>query len=140
MAEIFAGLVCGYALALIATPVAAVALVRARVSSPAVARMMPEGTPLAALSIVLHMFAFLGFTAAGMLLGLLLNGIESNSPDGGLGSPNRVFTIVVIAIAAIAVLPMAALLPRVRRPLLASGALFAGVFGWLMPWLATLGD
>lgn len=137
MAEVIAGFVCGYALALIATPLAAIALVRARATSEAVARTMPEGTSLAAVSIVLHMFAMLTLTALGILLGVLLGGIEGSSPAGGLGSPNRVFTVFILATTAIAVIPLAVASRRLRLPLLGGGLLFAGCFGWLMPYLAT---
>jgi hypothetical protein len=71
MAEVFAGFVCGFALALLATPVAAVALVRARVSSPLLEQIVPSGTPLFAVSIILHGAAFLAFTGIGMLMGLI---------------------------------------------------------------------
>jgi hypothetical protein len=139
VAEVFAGFVCGYGLALIATPVAALALVRSRASSPLVARVFPEGTSLAAISILLHMFGFLLFTALGLLLGMLLSGLEDRSPEGGLGSPNRAFTAFILAACAIAVVPPAAVFARLRAPLLASGLLLAGVFGWLMPYLSLLG-
>lgn len=140
MAEVFAGLVCGYALALAYTPMMAIALVRARVSNLTIARLMPEGTSLVAASIILHTFAFVAFTVIGMVFGIVLNGLESSSPAGGLGSPNRVYTAVALAIVAIALLPLAAYVPRWRMPLLASGLLFSGVFGWLMPYLSLLGE
>ena len=140
MAEAFAGIVCGYALALLYTPIGTLALVRARVNSPAVARLMPQGTSLVALSIILHTFAFFAFTAVGMIFGIILNGLESSSPAGGLGSPNRVFSALVLATVAIAVLPLAIAVARWRVGLTASGLLFAGVFGWAMPYLALLGD
>lgn len=139
MAEAFAGFICGFALALLATPVLALALVRGRVSSPFIQRALPEGTNLVALSILLHTFLLLALTAIGMLLGLLLWGLEDNRPDGGLGSPNRVFTIVILATAAIAVLPLAVVLRRQRVALLGAGAVFAITFGWLMPYLSLLG-
>lgn len=139
MAEAFAGMLCGYALSIIATPVLALVLVRGRVSSPFIQRAMPQGTNVVALSIVLHVFLLLALTAVGMLLGMLLYGLENNRPDGGLGSPNRVFTIVILAIAAIAVLPLAIVLPRQRVALLVAGIVFAVTFGWLMPYLALLG-
>lgn len=139
MAEVFAGVVCGYAVALVVTPLGAIALLRARAGSTTISRLMPEGTNLVALSIVLHMFVFLTFTAIGMVFGMLLNGLDSSSPASGLGSPNRAYTLLVLAIVAIAVLPLAIAVPRLRAPLLVSGVLFAGVFGWAMPQLATLG-
>lgn len=139
MAEAFAGFLCGYALSIMATPGLALVLVRGRVNSAFIQRAMPEGTNVVALSIVLHTFLLLALTAIGMLLGLLLYGLENNRPDGGLGSPNRVYTIVILAIAAIAVLPLAVVLRRQRVALLAIGAVFVATFGWLMPYLSLLG-
>ena len=139
MAEAFAGFVCGYVLALAATPVLAIALVRARVSSPLIERLVPPGTNLLVLSMILHAFAFIVLTAIGALLGLLLLGIEEQRPSGGLGSPNAVFTALMMAIAAIAAVPLAVVLPRQRLALLASAALFTITFGWLMPYLSLLG-
>ncbi|MEX1253568.1 MAG: hypothetical protein WEE64_04430 [Dehalococcoidia bacterium] len=139
MAEAFAGFVCGFALAIVATPIAAIALVRARVSSPTLRQVVPEGTSLAAVSMVLHGFAFLGLTAIGLVLGMILLGIEGRSPAGGLGSPNRVFTAFILALAAIAVGPLAVAAPRLRAPLLAGGLVFVVTFGWIMPWLSLLG-
>jgi hypothetical protein len=138
MAEVFAGAVCGYAIALAVTPVGAVLLLRARAGSLAISRLMPEGTNLVALLVVLHMFVLLAFTAIGFVLGVLLHGMESSRPDGALGSPNIAFTLLVVAIAGIAVVPLATVAPRVRTPLLLSGFLFAGIFGWAMPHLAAL--
>ena len=139
MAEVFAGIICGYGLALILTPVAAVALLRARVNSPFLDRILPEGTSFVAISVIIHGFAFMTLTALGMLLGLLLSGLEESSPAGGLGSPNGVFTAFIIATAVIAAGPLAIFAPRLRLPLLAGALLFAGLFGWLMPYLSLWG-
>lgn len=139
MAEVFAGFVCGYALALAATPLIALALVRARVRSATVQRIMPEGSSLIAVSVIIHGFLFIALTAIGILLGIMLAGVEDSAPEGGLGSPNRVFTLLMLGTAAIAVLPLAAVLPRSRVALLVSGAVFAVVFAWIMPWLSLLG-
>jgi hypothetical protein len=139
MAEVMAGFVCGYALALIVTPLAAIALVRARVGSPTLAQVVPQGTSLIAVSIILHVLAMLTLTAVGILLGLLLAGLEERSPDGGLGSPNQVFTIFILAATAIAVGPFALLFSRLRLLLLATGLLLVGLFGWFMPYLSLWG-
>jgi hypothetical protein len=139
VAEVFAGFVVGYALALLATPFAALALIRARVRSATLARVVPEGTSLVALSVILHGFAFLAFTALGMVLGLVLMGLEDRSPDAGLGSPNQSFTAFILIVTGIAFLPPLAVLPRARLPLLASAVVFAAAFGWTMPYLSLLG-
>ena len=139
MAEVMAGFVCGYGLALVVTPIAAITLLRVRVSSSYLQRVVPPGTSLIAISVILHTFAFLTLTALGILLGLLLAGIEDRSPGGGLGSPNRVFTAFILTASAVAVLPLAIALPRWRASLLAGGLSFAASFGWLMPYLSLLG-
>ncbi|MGB2694800.1 MAG: hypothetical protein WBD55_06380, partial [Dehalococcoidia bacterium] len=95
MAEALAGFVCGYALAIVLTPVVAIALVRARANSALLGQVLPEGTSFAALSVVLHVFGVLTLTALGLVLGLALAGLEDRNPAGGLGSPNGAFTILV---------------------------------------------
>jgi hypothetical protein len=139
MAEAFAGFVCGFALALIATPLAAIALVRARVSSPLIQQVVPQGTSLVAVSIILNSFAVLTLTALGLVLGMMLLGLEESAPAGGLGSPNRAFTALILALTMIAVGPLAFALPRYRAALLAGGLVFAVTFGWAMPWLSLAG-
>lgn len=139
MAEVMAGFVCGYGLALALTPVAAIALVRARTSSALLQQVVPEGTSLIAVSVILHTFGFLTLTAIGIVLGLMLAAIEDRSPAGGLASPNRVYTSFILATSAIAVLPLAVALPRWRVPLLIGGVVFAVTFGWLLPYLSLLG-
>ena len=140
MGEALSGFVCGYAFALLATPIIAIALLRARVSSELVQRIMPEGTSLIAVSIIIHTFALLTLTAIGLLLGILLAGMEDSRPAGGLGSPNQLFTAFVIAAAAIAVLPLAIVVPRWRPSLLAGGLIFVATFGWLMPYLSLVAN
>jgi hypothetical protein len=65
--------------------------------------------------------------------------MEDSNPTGGLVSPNRAFTVVVLVMTAIAVGPLAIVLPRWRGGLLGSGLIFALTFGWAMPWLASIG-
>ncbi len=137
MAEIMAGFICGFALSIIATPIAAIATVRARVTSPLIRQIVPEGTSLIAVSVVMNLFIVLTFTAIGLLFGLLLAGMESSNPASGLGSPNRVFTAFILIATTIAVLPLSLASARLRMPLLAGGLVFIATFGWVMPYLAS---
>ena len=139
MAEIFSGILCGYALALIVTPLAALAMIRMRIESEWLRRVVPVDTPLLAWSFVMHTFWFITLTGIGMVFGLLLYGLNDSHPANGLGSPNAVFTTVIIATVAIAVLPLAVVLPRWRIALLAAGLVFAATFGWIMPYLTQIG-
>jgi hypothetical protein len=138
MADVFAGFVVGYALALLAAPIGAIALIRSNDRTGLAQRIAPEGTSVIALSVVLHFAAMIVLTALGLILGMALNGIDARRPDDGLGSPNLVYTTMVLALTAVIVIPALAV-PAARRYALLVGVIFAAAFGWAMPWLATLG-
>lgn len=137
MPEVFAGFVVGYAVSLIIAPGAAILLIRSNTRTGFAQRMAPPGTNVVALSMVLHLVAVLVFTAIGMIFGMALAGIDDRRPDGGLGSPNIVFTFLVVATTAVFVIPLL-LLPTMRKHAIAGAVVFAALFGWAMPWLATL--
>lgn len=138
MAEAFAGFVVGYALALAVTPLAAISIVWSNDRSGFAQRVAPPGTSMIALSVVIHFAAIIMLTAVGLVLGMALAGIDSRRPDGGMGSPNVVYTVMVVALTAVLVIPAMAA-PPVRRPAMIAGVLFAVAFGWGLPWLAQLG-
>ncbi len=139
MSEVLAGLVCGYILALVSTPLVALTLLNMRARFPAVERTVPSQVPLLALAVVIHGFTIMMWTALGMVFGLILSGIEERVPEGGLGSPNGVFTLVVLLWTVVASAPIIMLLRPVRRQAAAMAILFALLFGWLMPYLAQWG-
>jgi hypothetical protein len=138
VAAVFAGFVVGYALALVAGPLAAVLIVRSNHRTGVAQRIAPPGTSMIALSLVLHFAAILLLTALGLVLGMALHGLEARRPEGGLGSPNLLYTLLVTAITAVLVIPALAL-PAVRTYALAAAIVLLAAFGWLMPWVARLG-
>jgi hypothetical protein len=135
MGEVFSGFVVGYALALALSPLAAIALIRSNDRTGFAQRVAPEGTNVVALTVVIHFSAMLLFTALGMILGLALVGIEDRRPHAGLGSPNVVYTLLVLALTAVIVIPTIAV-PAIRRYMLYGAVIFGAAFGWAMPWLA----
>ena len=72
----------------------------------------------------------------GGMLGILYWASTEAAPAGGLGSPNLVFTVLVVVAAAAAVTPFVALLRRVVAGFVALALCFAGIFGWLVPHMA----
>ena len=136
MSEVLAGFVCGYVLALVSTPLIALAMMRVRSQAPVLARAVPERVPMVALAVVLFWFTFLFWTGLGMVFGIMLNGIEDRAPAGGLGSPSLAYTLLVVVWSVVAFAPMAVLLRPARRYVAASALVFVAVFGWLMPYLA----
>lgn len=139
MAEVFAGFIIGFALSLAVAPIAAIALIRSNERTGLAQRIAPPGTNVVALSVVLQVAAFIVLTAIGMILGMLLAGINGRRPDNGLGSPNAAYTLIVVAAAVALVIPTLAV-PPVRRCSVAGALLFVVLFGWAMPWLAELGS
>jgi hypothetical protein len=139
VSEVLAGFVCGYVLALISAPLVAFLMLRLRPRMPALARAVPEQVPVVALTVVLFGFTFLFWTGLGIVLGLILMGLEDRVPEGGLGSPSLAFTLLIIFCSAAAFTPAAVLMRSGRRYVIASAVVFLGVFGWLMPYLAQWG-
>lgn len=135
MAEVFAGFILGYALSLIIAPIIAIGMLRMNSESVVVQRIAPPGTNVVALMMVVHFGLMLILTALGLVLGMALGGIEDRRPDGGLGSPNLIYTLLVIALTFVLVIPTL-VFPAVRRYSLGLALAFAGIFGWALPWLA----
>ena len=140
MNEVLAGLVCGYGLALLSAPLVAVVMLRLRSRVRFLALAVPEQTPVVAVMVVLFGFTFLLWTGLGMVFGLALLGFNDRVTEGGLGSPNLAYTLFTLFWTAVGFAPVA--LPiRAGRPYVAAlAAIFAGVFGWLLPYLAEWGS
>jgi hypothetical protein len=134
VAEVFAGFIVGYALSIIVAPAGAILLIRSNHQTGFAQRVAPPGTNIIALSMLLHLLGFLLLTALGLILGMALAGIEDRRSGGGLGSPNVVYTVLVIALVAVVAIP--AMLVPWRRFVLALAVLFIVGFGWVAPWLA----
>lgn len=139
MAEVFAGFVCGYAVALLFTPLVALTIVNARSRIPYLAKAIAPNISAVALTVPISLFAFLIWTAIGMVLGLLYRGAEQNIPQGGLGSPNLLYTALVASFGTSALTLIALALRRLPWQVAVMGLAFVGGFGWAMPYLARAG-
>lgn len=138
MAEVLAGFICGFVLSLISTPLLAIWLVRSRENIAFVQRAL-RGVPVLLVSIPAANIAFLLWTALGIVFGMMLILMERATSQGGLGSPNLLFTLIILVIALIIFLPPFLLLPSARRLVLFLAVCFIGLFGWATPYLAQIG-
>ena len=134
MAEVFAGFVAGFALSLITTPLVAFALLSMRAGNGAISRLWPAEANLVAVSMVLHGFTAFALTALGIVLGLVLLGMEGAAE--GAGSLNAPFTLFVAALVLAIFAPLVAIMAPLRRQLVAYALVTVIVYGWLMPYLA----
>lgn len=138
MAEVLAGFICGFVLSLISTPLFAIWIVRSR-ESVAFVRQAARGVPVLLITIPAANIAFLFWTALGIVLGMTLILVERATSQGGLGSPNLLFTAIILILAAMIFLPPLVLLPSARRMALFLAACFIALFGWVTPYLAQIG-
>jgi hypothetical protein len=134
VAEIFAGFVTGYAMAVITTPLLSIWLLRLRLQSALMARLLPQGASAISMSLILH-GALAGFwTGIGLLLGLVLLGMRGGGE--ALGSLNGPYTLFVAALFVAIGAPLVMILVPLRRLTLTGLVLAIAAFGWLTPYLA----
>jgi hypothetical protein len=134
VAEVFAGFVAGFALSLITTPLLAFTLLSMRAGNGAISRLWPAEANLVAVSMVLHGFTAFSLTALGIVLGLVLLGMDGAA--SGAGSLNAPFTLFVAALVLAIFAPLVAIMAPLRRQLVAYALVTVIVYGWLMPYLA----
>ncbi len=73
----------------------------------------------------------------GAVAGLLYHLADSSHPGGALGSPNLVFTMAILCLAALAALVLLVIRRGFARLGLAAAIAFAAIFGWVLPLLAS---
>jgi hypothetical protein len=136
MEEVFAGFVTGYGMALIFTGLAALMLVEARSRIPFLAKAIAPNISAVALTVPISLIAFLLWTAIGMLLGLLYRYTLEEAPGGGLGSPNLLYTVLIISFGGLTLTAIVAAFRRLPWQVAAMGLSFIALFGWVLPRLA----
>jgi hypothetical protein len=136
MEEVFAGFVTGYIMALVFTGLAALTIVQARSRLPYLAQAIAANISAVALTVPISLIAFLLWTAIGMLLGLLYRYTLEEAPGGGLGSPNILYTVLIISFGGLTLTVLVAAFRRLPWQVAAMGLSFIALFGWVLPRLA----
>ena len=136
MEEVFAGFVSGYIMALIFTGLVALMLVEARSRVPFLAKAIAPNISAIALTVPISLIAFLLWTAIGMFLGLLYRYTLEEAPGGGLGSPNLLYTVLIISFGGLTLTAVVAAFRRLPWQVAAIGLSFIALFGWVLPRLA----
>jgi hypothetical protein len=136
MEAIFAGFTAGYFMAIVFTWLGAVMLTHARAHSGFLSQGVAGNLSWVALAVPISILSFLGWTAVGMILGLLYRGAETEFPDSGLGSPNFLFTLVIVLFAGLNLIMVQIPLRRLYWPVIVLAFSFLISFGWIMPHIA----
>jgi len=136
MEEVFAGFVSGYIMALIFSGLVALMIVQARSRLPYLAKAIAPNISAVALTVPISLIAFLLWTAIGMLVGLLYRYTLEEAPGGGLGSPNLLYTVLVISFAGLSLTAIVTAFRRLPWQVAVMGLSFIALFGWVLPRLA----
>jgi LPXTG-motif cell wall-anchored protein len=73
----------------------------------------------------------------GVIAGLLYRLADESSPNAGLGSSNFTFTLAILCFSALVTLILLFIRKRLVWLGLITTIAFAGIFGWLLPMLAS---
>ena len=136
MAEVFAGFVCGFAVALIATPFFALWVLQSRNAIPFIKNAVPEGMSILMLSVPISSFFFLIWTMIGIVLGMALVAAQNATTWGG--TYNILYTVIVVLLGFTIFFPPFVLVRSARRLTAGVALSFLVLFGWLTPFLAHL--
>lgn len=104
--------------------------------SPSLRRRLREGVSLTLLTLAATVVITVAWAILGVVLSVAYDWVSRHIPGPGLLSPNAFFTLVMLLAALAFPLAVSAVARRWAWPGVALGVLFAGVFGWLLPYLA----
>jgi cytochrome bd-type quinol oxidase subunit 2 len=134
--DFLAGVVCGLVMGTVLLGAAMYVLWSRGDIYERLSKSLPSG-----ISPTLVMLAFVAAVPptsglAGGLAGLLYNIAEDSAPDAGLGSPNMVFTAVVLGLVTAVALALLLARRKASPTALVVLAAVAVIFGWILPLLA----
>lgn len=136
MGAVIAGWGAGYFMAIVST--VAVAYLLTKFDTRALfSAVIDPGVPRALIAVPYFVGATLTWTFIGLSIGSIYEVAGFAEGPGGLGSPHLGFTLGICALAAMPVPILSAIAWRFWWVWLSMSAVFAGTFGWAMPWLAT---
>lgn len=135
MEGVLAGFVAGAAMGLLSVALGAVALVQHPGRLEALHTRFPAGTSLAMLMTGLSLATQAGWGLVGLAVGGVYAGIEGNAQDG-LASPAWGFSVFFLVLATLGAASATLVQPSWWLRAVVAGAIFAGLFGWMLPNLA----
>jgi len=137
--DVLAGLVCGLIMGSVSLGALIYIFLTNRDLYDRLARRLPQGIPptLVMLSLVVGLPP--AWAIFGIIAGVLYNLAVDASPGAGLGSSSSIFTLAIICLTVLLMLPAVFLIIRRKQPgwlFFTINLIFVGLFGWLLPLLA----
>lgn len=137
--DILAGIICGLLMSSVYLGVIIYIFFTDRNIYERLAKRLPEGVPPVLIMLSLVIGVPPAWALIGIIAGVLYNLAVNASPGSGLGSSNYIFTIAVLGLTALLMLPALFLVIKRKKwgwPFFAANLFFAGIFGWILPLLA----
>jgi hypothetical protein len=134
MTVVIAGSASGFIMALVFAAAGAVMLFSIAKDPPPAFRLIFEKFRPATLGMAMVTLGYPVWGIIGTLMGLLYRISSEEAPGPGMGSPNMVFTLAVVAMAVMMAAPFAVLLRRHLVGVLIIALAFMGLFGWFLPF------
>jgi hypothetical protein len=137
--DILAGIICGLLMGSVYLGVLIYIFFTNRDIYDRLAKRLPEGVPPVLIMLSLVVGVPPAWALVGLIAGVLYNLAVSAFPGSGLGSSNSIFTIAIIGLTALFMLPAVLLIIKHKKwgwPFFAMNLLFVGIFGWILPLLA----
>ena len=137
--DVLAGLVCGLIMGSVSLGALIYIFFTNRDLYDRLARRLPQGIPptLVMLSFVVGLPP--AWFIIGAIAGALYNVAADDSSGAGLGSSSFIFTLAIICLTVLLMLPAVFLIIRRKQPgwlFFTINLIFVGLFGWLLPLLA----
>ncbi len=139
MTVVVAGMASGMVMALVFVSVWVFTLLSIAKNPSPQAEAIFKKFPANNMALAGAVFAYPAWTLIGTVLGLFYHVSTQQAPGGGMGSPNMLFTIAVVAATGVSVLPLFVFFWRFYRGLLVLTLGFVGVFGWFLPYFVSAG-
>jgi len=137
--DVLSGLICGLLMGSVFLGALIYIFLTNRDLYDRLAKRLPQGIPPTLVMLSLVVGVPPAWAIFGAIAGALYHMAVDASPGAGLGSSNSIFTLAILCLTVLLMLP--ALFLIIRRKKLGwlfftINLMFAGIFGWLLPLLA----
>ena len=137
--DVVAGIICGLLMGSVSLGALIYIFLTNRDLYDRLAKRLPAGIPPTLVMLSLVVGVPPAWAIFGAIAGALYNLAADASPGAGLGSSNSIFTVAILCLTALLMLPALFLIIKRKKLgwlLFVINLAFAGIFGWLLPLLA----
>ncbi len=136
--DVLAGIVCGLLMSSVYLGALIYIFFSDRNIYDRLAKRLPQGVPPVLIMLSLIIGVPPAWALIGIVAGVLYNVAANASPGSWLGSQNSIFTIAILGLTVLLMLPAMFLIIKRKKwgwPFFTVNILFLGIFGWILPLL-----